>query len=43
MIKKYKLKICTFDDQPIIKASAERLEDFDPLMKTLKKKFGGSK
>jgi len=38
---KYKLKICTFDNEPIIRATADKIEDFTPLIKTLKKKFGG--
>ena len=40
---KFKLKISTSNNEPIIKATAEKLEDFDPLFNTLKKKFGGTK
>lgn len=42
MVKKFGLKL-TFENEPLIKAKAEKLEDFDPIIKTLKKKFGGSK
>lgn len=38
---KYKIKISTYDNQPLARFSAEKFEDFDPIMKTLKRKFGG--
>jgi hypothetical protein len=40
---KFKLKICTFDNEPIMKAQAERIEDFDSVFTELKKKFKGGK
>lgn len=36
----FKMKI-TYDNEPVIKATGEKLEDFDDLITTLKKKFGG--
>ena len=41
-MSKFKLKISTYDNEPIIKAKAERLDEFEPIFKNLKKKFGGS-
>lgn len=38
--KNYKMRITTYDNEPVIKATAERIEDFDNIMNTLKKKFG---
>jgi len=40
---KYRLRIVTDDNEPIIKATAEKIEDFEPLMKTLKLKLSGRK
>ena len=42
-MKKFKLKISTYNNENIIKCSAEKLEDFDPIMKTIKKKYGEDK
>lgn len=41
--QKFKLKICTYDNEPIIKAKAEKIEDFQPVLDQLKKKFKGSR
>lgn len=38
----YKLKI-SIDNEPIVKARAEHLEDFDNIFIELKKKLGGGK
>lgn len=43
MVGKFKLKICTFDNEPIIKAQAEKIEDFEPVFDQLKKKFKGGR
>lgn len=40
---KYKLKICTFDNEPLMKAQAERIEEFEPMVKGLKDKINGRK
>ena len=38
----FKMKI-TLDDEPIVKAKANNIKDFDPIMKELKAKFNGQK
>lgn len=40
---RFKLKITTMDNEPVVKAKAENIEDFEPIMKSLKKKFNGGK
>lgn len=42
-IKKFKMKICTFDNEPIVKAQAERIEDFEPIFEQVKRKYKGEK
>lgn len=36
---KFKLKISTYDNEPIVKARADRLEDLEPVFEQIKKKF----
>lgn len=37
-MSKFKIKV-TFEDKPIIEAKLERITDFNPTFKELKKKF----
>lgn len=38
-MSKFNLRIL-FENEPLIKAKAERISDFEPLFEQLKKKFG---
>ena len=40
---KFKLKICSGSNEPIVKAQAESLDEFDPLIEQLKRKYKGMK
>jgi len=42
-MSRFKLKITTIDNEPVIKAQAEEIEDFDSIFKTLKKKYHGNR
>ena len=38
----FKLKI-TLDEEPVVRAKAQNIKDFEPILKGLKEKFNGSK
>jgi len=39
MMKKFKMKITTDSNEPVVKAKADKLDDFTNLLTKLKKKF----